>query len=255
MRTRQYLFALSTLFICLFILLKSSFSLAQDCPNTGLGNLSSTSYKWRGDRCEGMIPHPISGQPELVSLSANGQDFNRNTASIEVKSLSVEAPDIVKIQAFLSQEDYLLDRISRLNDTSFRWNRREVLEPVGISQQQLRGISQRDGITLPIVIGGSPPNGFERYKFILRSNSELTFPKVEILEAQTHLSIYRWASRDTQPRGDTVFLWNGRKLDAQIASQGQYIFKYDAYEVENGSRAKLFSGSILFEHDPSWLSP
>lgn len=247
---------LSTIFVSILILSYSQVALSGSsyCPYENKRDNRDTRYTWRGDRCEGMLGYNLTGAPTLIAFSTGIiGDFDQNL-SVKIHSLSsISQPDF-HIQSFLPNERYLFDRVATLQNR-FTLDTSVVLRNSNIDPARLWALAKNsNNVYLPVLLGSKSNN----YKFVFRSNDEVSFIKVEIRKFEDNTLVKKYSSRRTQPPGrEVIFRWDGVDMSASqnsSASQGIYKFVYKGYVESSNSPPQLYKGEILFEHSSLWIT-
>ena len=140
---------------------------AKSCPGENSQDSRSIRYKWRQNRCEGVVGYNLSATPFLISFSLNNlRQFNQ-TATLEVKSLNNADASDVRAVAFLPNEYYLVDNIQPSNFRYFTWDT-QILNGLSIQPQSLWLLAKSaTSVYLPVQLGEKSPE----YKFAFMSNS------------------------------------------------------------------------------------
>ena len=241
---------------CLSNLISIQPVLASSCPEENTQDSRPTRYRWRGNRCEGLIGYPASGAPEVISVSINGLRGGRQgygKTSVEVKSFSRLAPMRFSIHAFLNNEKYVMDKFSA--NQPFIWNTSDVMQKVGVKPEDLSAIAvdfrTNQETYLPVLIGGKATS----YEFVFRANADVQFLTLTIKDKSGKL-IRKLDVGTTQPKRRLIIRhWDGKDFSRQRVSKGLYQLVYEGYSEKRDGATVPFGDSIRFEHNPDWLTP
>jgi hypothetical protein len=251
---RVYLYQRSFLVCFLGLIMCNLFagiSLASHCPKS---SKDSNSYQWRDNRCEGLVPYKISGEPFLISFAVKNISQFSNDAEIQVRGYSSSNLDYLQVQSYLSQDYYLLNHFNLKENGSFQWSA-HVLKKLNIQPKNLWLLASakmgNESKYLPIQIGSSAST----YEFAFISNDEVTFTKVQIMSGNKLVKKLNFVRAAQPARQPIIFRWDGKDTSGKKSPSGSYRLVYEALSQQDKQSPIHVEGSPMFEHDVAWLSP
>lgn len=220
------------------------------CPQ---GNPRSTDYirRQKPNRCEGIKLQPLSGNSlSLISIATRKLNNYGNTLKLQIPRIKNGKNPQVIVKSLDDNYHYQLDDL-RLSDhrSSFRfiWDT-YVLKRAKIPTKRLRAIgyyrfgSQK--VYVPVTLAKSSG----KYEFVFYSEDRVKFISFKIVPFQNKKKTVYRTSRTTAKRGESVFIWDGRKVAA-----GRYILKYVANIQRRNRPSDRIEREIVFAHNPNWL--
>lgn len=221
------------------------------CPT---GDPNSLAYIQRGDRCEGIVNHPISASIRLVSFTTGAPAID--THEQYPSRLTLRIPGINQMPEFIMQsfdKSYLLDNLSPRavrfinNGMEYYLDTRPVLRSGEVSPNSLRAVAyltqKSETIYYPVILNPSS----QRYEFTLfvGSNARTTFPTLQIRKDG---KIYHNESRNRPKPGEVRLSWNFNEAPA-----GRYEL-YMVIEQQRPRQPKEIDTRIIpFYHNPAWF--
>lgn len=215
------------------------------CPE---GNLRSTEYIRRGNRCEGIKREPISGNSlRLISLAT------RNIPNVYDEKVLMKIPQIkdggkpeVKVQSL--DKNYQLDNPLLTKNSGFYtllWDS-YVLKREEVPSNSLRALASvsfgSQLVYAPVILGQSSG----QYEFVFYSPSRVKFPVFRIL--RNGKEVYSKPSRIAQTN-EIIFNWDGRTSPAD-----RYELQIEAEIEPRGKPTEKINRKFVFEHNPKWLN-
>lgn len=215
------------------------------CPE---GNLRSTDYIRRDNRCEGIKRQPVSGNSlRLISIAT------RNIPNIYDEKVLMKIPQIkdggkpeVRVQSL--DKNYQLDNPLLTENSGFytlpNWNS-YVLKREEIPSNSLRALASvnfgSQVVYVPVILGQSSG----QYEFVFYSPSRVKFPGFRIL--RNGKEVYS-NPRNIAQTNEMIFTWDGRNAPA-----GRYELQIEAEIEPRGKPTEKINRKVVFEHNPNWL--
>ena len=212
------------------------------------GNLRSTDYIRRDNRCEGIQRQSVSGNSlSLISIAT------RNIPNIYGETVSMKIPQIknagkpeVRVQSL--DKNYQLDNPLFTENSGFytlpNWDS-YVLKREEIPSNSLRALASvtfgSQVVYVPVILGKTSGE----YEFVFYSPSRVKFPVFRIL--RNGKEVYSNPRRIAQTN-EIIFNWDGRNAPA-----GRYELQVEATIEPRGEPTEKINRKIIFEHNPSWL--
>lgn len=211
------------------------------------GNIRSTDYIRRSNRCEGIKRQPVSGNSlRLISFATRRIDRYSEKMSMQIPSIKGGGIPEVKIQSL--DTNYQLDNPSLNNPQNglytFQWDT-YVLKREDIPSDSLRSLASvnldSQVVYLPVILGQSSG----QYEFVFYSPSRVKFPVFKIV--RDGKEVYS-APRKTAQHNEIIFNWDGRNSPA-----GRYELQIVAEIEPRGGSTETLQRKFIFEHNPNWL--
>ena len=211
------------------------------------GNLRSTDYIRRDNRCEGIQRQSVSGNSlSLISIAT------RNIPNIYGETVSMKIPQIkgagkpeVRVQSL--DKNYQLDDPSLTENSGFYtllWDS-YVLKRESVPSNTLRALASvsfgSQVVYVPVILGKTSGD----YEFVFYSLSRVKFPVFRIL--RNGKEVYSNPRRIAKTN-EIIFNWDGRNAPA-----GRYELQVEATIEPRGEPTEKINRKIIFEHNPTWL--
>jgi len=214
------------------------------CPE---GNLRSTAYIRRGNRCEGIKREPVSGNSlRLISLATRNIPSYQAQVSMKIPGINGGGKPEVKVQSL--DKNYQLDNPSLTENSGFYtllWDS-YVLKQETVPSNSLRALASvnfgSQVVYAPVILGQSSG----QYEFVFYSPSRVKFPVFRIL--RNGKEVYS-NPRNIPQTNEMIFTWDGRNAPA-----GRYELQIEAEIEPRGKPTEKINRKIVFEHNPKWLN-
>jgi flagellar basal-body rod modification protein FlgD len=214
------------------------------CPE---GNLRSTDYIRRGNRCEGIKRQPVSGNSlRLISIATRNIPSYQAQVSMKIPGINGGGKPEVKVQSL--DKNYQLDNPSLTENSGFYtllWDS-YVLKREEVPSNSLRALASvnfgSQVVYVPVILGQSSG----QYEFVFYSPSRVKFPIFRIL--RNGKEVYSNPRKIAQTN-EMIFTWDSRNAPA-----GRYELQYEAEIEARGKPPEKINRKIVFEHNPKWLN-
>ncbi|MEG4217367.1 hypothetical protein QUA27_18015 [Microcoleus sp. Pol14C6] len=213
------------------------------CPE---GNLRSTDYIRRDNRCEGIKRQPVSGNSlRLISLATRNIPSYQAQVSMKIPGINGGGKPEVKVQSL--DKNYQLDNPSLTENSGFYtllWDS-YVLKQEKVPSNSLRAVASvnfgSQVVYVPVILGQSSG----QYEFVFYSPSRVKFPVFRIL--RNGKEVYS-NPRNLIQTNEMIFTWDSRNAPA-----GRYELQIEAEIEPRGNQPEKINRKIVFEHNPNWL--
>lgn len=214
------------------------------CPE---GNLRSTDYIRRGNRCEGIKRESVSGNSlRLISIATSNFPSYPKKVSMEIPRINGGGMPQVKVQSL--DKSYQLDNPSLTPKGEFytllNWDG-YVLDKEKVPSNSLRALASvslgSQVVYVPVILGQSS----KQYEFVFYSPSRVKFPVFRIL--RNGKQVYS-NPRNIAQTNEMIFTWDGSNAPA-----GRYELQIVADIEPRGKPTERIDRRIVFEHNPKWL--
>lgn len=213
------------------------------CPE---GNLRSTDYIRRGNRCEGIQRQPVSGNSlRLISIATRNIPSYQAEVSMKIPGINGGGKPEVKVQSL--EKNYQLDNPSLTENRGFYtllWDS-YVLKREDVPSNSLRALASvnfgSQVVYVPVILGQSSG----QYEFVFYSPSRVKFPVFRIL--RNAKEVYSTPRKRAQTN-EMIFTWDSRNAPA-----GRYELQIEAEIEPRGKQTEKINRKIVFEHNPNWL--
>ena len=213
------------------------------CPE---GNLRSTDYIRRDNRCEGIKRQPVSGNSlRLISIATRNIPSYQTEVSMKIPGINGGGKPEVKVQSL--DKNYQLDNPSLTENSGFYtllWDS-YVLKREEVPSNSLRALASvnfgSQVVYVPVILGQSSG----QYEFVFYSPSRVKFPVFRIL--RNGKEVYS-NPRNIAQTNEMIFTWDSRNAPA-----GRYELQIEAEIEPRGKPTEKINRKIVFEHNPQWL--
>ena len=213
------------------------------CPE---GNLRSTDYIRRVNRCEGIKRQPVSGNSlRLISIATRHIPSYQAEVSMKIPGINGGGKPEVKVQSL--DKNYQLDNPSLTENSGFYtllWDS-YVLKQEKVPSNSLRALASvnfgSQVVYVPVILGQSSG----QYEFVFYSPSRVKFPVFRIL--RNGKEVYS-NPRNIAQTNEMIFTWDSRNAPA-----GRYELQIEAEIEPRGNQPEKINRKIVFEHNPNWL--
>lgn len=214
------------------------------CPE---GNLSSTDYIRRRNRCEGIKRQPVSGNSlRLISIATRNIPSYQAEVSMKIPGINGGGKPEVKVQSL--DKNYQLDNPSLTENSGFYtllWES-YVLKQEKVPINSLRALASvnfgSQVVYVPVILGQSSG----QYEFVFYSPTRVKFPVFRIL--RNGQEVYS-NPRNIAQTNEMIFTWDSRNAPA-----GRYELQIEAEIEPRGKPTEKINRKIVFEHNPNWLN-
>jgi len=219
------------------------------CPK---GNLRSTDYIRRDNRCEGIKRQPVSGNSlRLISIATRNIPSYQAEVSMKIPSINGGGKPEVNVQSL--DKNYQLDNLSLTENNKFftlLWDS-FVLKRENVPSDSLRALASvnfgSQTVYVPVILGQTSG----QYEFVVYSPSRVKFPVFRIV--QNGKEVYS-SPRKIAQTNEIIFTWDGRNApDGSNAPAGRYELQIVADIEPRGKPNETIKQKIVFEHNPNWL--